>query len=110
MNFERGLSPKESMGIGLGPELFLVDLINGSLLSSEPYKDYAYCPEDRMDGTRHSWIKIGGGAYFSLFKNASPGVDGPEEFRNYFITYDTGGLNYGSIPVYDFLISIGVGL
>ena len=107
-NFKRGLNPKRSMDIGLGVDGFLADLINKALPSCEKYEGYVYDPSETPDGTRHSWLKIGGGAYFSLYKSfAMENGEGPEEFKEYFITYDTGGLQYGNLPIYDFLISIG---
>ena len=110
MKFERGSDPRRSMRIGLGPEGVLADIINGALSSSQ-YHDYVYDPSERSDGISHSWLKIGGGAYFTLFKSSAvENGEGPEEFKQYFISYDTGGLQYGNLPVYDFLISMGAGL
>ena len=109
MKFKRGLDPKGSMDIGLGPEGILVNLINKALPSSEKYKNYVYDPSGTPEGTRHAWIKKYGGAYFALFKScAIENGEGPEEFKQYFITYDTGGIDYGNLPAYDFLISMGV--
>lgn len=110
MKFERGLDPRRSMRIGLGPEAVLADIINGALSSSQ-FQDYVYDPSERSDVISHSWIKRGGGAYFSLFKSSVvENEEGPEEYKQYFIEYDAGGIQFGSLPVYDFLISMGVGL
>ena len=103
MNFERGKDPKETIGIGIEEYLIqkISEHINTYLTSNYILKVMEKDPI-RPTNTIGEWVREGG-TYIKLICIDVDLLRGETKYRNYYIEYDIGGLNYGACSIEEFL-------